>query len=98
MNKIKEAIKTEKEYIIIESDGTERHICNLYYGQMIDIYNGYFYYKKEVPEAYFEKAKLLKRNGWNTGYHYEDWYKDNWTEYGGVNTETALRELKETKQ
>ena len=99
MNKIKTVIKTDKDYIVLEADGTERHICNLYFGQMIGTkYKMQWYYKKEVPENYFEKAELLKLNGWNTGYHYEDWYKGEWTEYGGVDTETALRKLKEIKE
>lgn len=98
MNKIKSVQKTGSGYIVTERDGTERHICNLHFGQMIGFYNGYHYYKKEVPENYFEKAELLKLNGWNTGYHYEDWYKGEWTEYGGVDTETALRKLKEIKE
>ena len=92
MNKIKTVIKTDKDYIVIEADGTERHICNLHFGQMIGFYNGYHYYKKEVPENYFEKAEFLKSNGWNTGYHYEDWYRGEWTEYGGLSTEMALKQ------
>ncbi len=98
MDKIIKVEKTNEDYIITEKDGTQRHICNLHFGQMIGFYKGHHYYTKEVPEDYFEKAALLKANGWNTGYHYEDWYKDQWTEYGGIDTETALRKLEEAQE
>ena len=100
MNKIKEVIKTEKGYTVIEKDGTQRHICNLYHGQMIGYYNGHPYYKKEIPENYFEKAELLESKGWYTWYHYDYWVHEEKTknvEYGGLNTEMALKQ-EETKR
>jgi hypothetical protein len=95
MNKIKTVIKTDKDYIIIEADGTERHICNLHFGQMIGFYKGYHYYKKEVPENYFEKATFLESKGWYPWYHYDYWVHEEKTknvEYGGLNTESALKQ------
>lgn len=98
MNKIKSVEKTDKDYIITEKDGTQRHICNLFFGQMIGFYNGYHYYKKEVPENYFKKAELLEFNGWYQWYHYDYWVHPEKTkniEYGGFNTEKALEKLEE---
>ena len=98
MNKIIKVEKTNEDYIITEKDGMQRHVCNLHYGQMIGFYNGYHYYKKEVPENYFEKAALLKLNGWYQWYHYDYWVHPEKTkniEYGGLNTEKALEKLRE---
>lgn len=98
MNKIINVEKTDKDYIITEKDGTQRHICNLHFGQMIGFYNGYYYYKKEVPENYFDKAKILEANGWYTWYHFDYWVHPEKTknkEYGGLDTEYVLRKIKE---
>ena len=93
--------KTDEDYIITEKDGTQRHICNLYFGQMIGFYNGYYYYKKEVPENYFKKAELLEYYGWYQWYHYDYWVHPEKTKniaYGGLNTEKALEKLEETQK
>lgn len=99
MKEIKTVIKTDKDYIVLEADGTERHICNLYFGQMIGTkYKMQWYYKKEVPDNYFEKAKLLESKGWYTWYHYDYWVHEEKTkniEYCGLSTESALKKINE---
>ena len=95
MNKIIKVEKTDNDYILTEKVGTQRHICKLHYGQMIGFYNGYHYYKKEVPENYFQKATFLESKGWYTWYHYDYWVHQEETkniEYGGLSTDNALKQ------
>ena len=84
--------KTDSGYMVTEPSGEERFLPPLYFGQMVDKCGGRFYYSREIPVDYFKKAELLRSRGWDTGYHYEDWYnvKDGWTEYGGIKTDEAL--------
>jgi hypothetical protein len=88
--------KTNDGYIVTEPDGTERLLCNLYYGQMINSYKGRHYYSREIPADYLKKAAILRAHGWETGYHYEDWYEleKGWTEYGGIRTDDAMKKLR----
>lgn len=85
--------KTNDGYIVTEPNGVERYLSPLYFGQMVYSYKGRFYYDKEIPIDYFKKAELLRSDGWETGYHYEDWYRleKGWTEYGGIKTDDAIK-------
>lgn len=97
MNKIRSVKRTDKDFIIFESGETERHICNLYYGQMVKKYNGYHYYSKDMPEDYFSKAERLLKAGWGSGYWYDNWFRpgESWNENGGISTDDAIKELEE---
>lgn len=79
--------------IVTEPDGTKREICPLFYGQMIREYRGRFFYVKEMPQKYFEKAKTLEENGWATWYHYDNWIKlsEKNNDYSGVGTNEAIK-------
>lgn len=82
--------------IVTEQDGTMREICPLYYCQMILHRHGRFYYEKDMPVNYFEKAEKLRAAGWESGYHYNnDWFRisDGWTEYGGIDTDSAIKQI-----
>ena len=85
--------QTNDGWLVIEPDGTRRELCNLYFGQMVYNYKGQYYYSKEIPVDYFNKAEYLRSKGWETGYHYEDWYRleNGWTEYGGIKTDDAVK-------
>ena len=87
--------KTDKGFIVTEPDGTERILPPLYYSQMIWHIKGRYFYSKEMPVDYFRKAELLRANGWETGYHFEDWYRTEigWTEYGGMKTDNAIKQI-----
>ena len=79
--------------IVTEPDGTRREICPLFYGQMIRKYNGRFFYVKDMPTDYFEKAKTLESNGWGTWYHYDNWIKlsEKNNDYSGIKTDDAIK-------
>lgn len=78
--------------VVTEPDGTHREICPLFYGQMIRKYKGRFFYAKDMPVDYFEKAKKLEANGWATWYHYDNWIKlsDKNNDYSGIKTDDAI--------
>jgi hypothetical protein len=78
-----------------ERDGTRRYVAPLYYGQMIREYAGRYFYKKEVPENYFEKAAVLEKAGWYQWYHYDNWVNENTKnkEYCGWTTDEAIKML-----
>jgi hypothetical protein len=79
--------------VVTEPDGTRRDIWPLYYGQMIRKYKGRFFYVKDMPVDYFNKAKILEDNGWATWYHYDNWIKlsEKNTDYSGIKTNEAIR-------
>ncbi len=82
-----------QKYARIEhSDGSVRVVPPLYSGQMLwKGKDGIYRYDKKVPSNYWEKYDFLKSKGWDTGYHYDDWHKGFWTEYGGIKTDDAVK-------
>lgn len=56
---------------------------------------GNFYYDKSFPEDYFEKAEYLKLNGWQTAYHYNQFYLGDYNErVGGFTVDKAMEKQK----
>ena len=44
---------------------------------------GNFYYDKSFPKDYWEKAEYLKSKGWQTAYHYNQFYLGDYNERVG---------------